>query len=89
MVITMPVMSKPKKQSGKHKTPRRTYHFPAEWSVLIRRIAASKKTHATWWMIELVQAEAEKLGFECPSPPWELGDDEVMPPAEHRTKKRS
>lgn len=71
----LPVMSRPRKQSGgQHKTERVSVGIPAPWHRVMRQLAAKRRRPVVWLLIELAMAEAEREGIEnLPSAPWEDG----------------
>lgn len=59
------IMGRKKKQTGgKHKTPRLPVQIPVAWINVARNIAARRKMHTVWLLIDLVAAEAESMGVD-------------------------
>jgi len=67
----MQCMSKNKKVSGKHSTPRKPVQFPEDWLKVARTLAADRPTPVVWLLVELVKREAEAKGVKnLPPLPW-------------------
>lgn len=67
-------MSKKKKVSGKHSTPRKTVQLPQEWLSVAQGLAADRPMPVMWLLIDLLKREAEAKGkTDLPPTPWSLG----------------
>jgi hypothetical protein len=69
----MLVMSKRKKVSGKHSTPRKPVQFPEDWLQVLKELAAERPMPAVWLLVELLKAHAETKGRKnLPPVPWAI-----------------
>lgn len=76
-VATIGRMGKKKKPSGEHQKKRTGVNFPAEWHALARKLAGDTRQPVLWYLLTLLQVEAQKKGYEVPKGPWE--DEEEKP----------
>jgi hypothetical protein len=69
------VMAK-KKQSGKHRVPRKPVQIPVPWLQLARLMAAKRRQPTVWYLLGLLAEQATKDGETLPSyVPWETSPD--------------
>lgn len=70
---TIDRMPRPKKNAGKHKSPRTPLQMATAWVELARKIASRRAQPTTWYLIKLIEQDAIKEGMEgeLPPYPWE------------------
>jgi hypothetical protein len=69
-VATIDRMAK-KKPSGEHQKKRIGVNIPMEWHALARKLAGENRQPVLWYLIALLQAEAQKKGYDAPVAPWD------------------
>lgn len=59
----MRMAKKKRRTGGQHVTGRGTMQIPTEWLKIIKRLASIKKQPQMWVVVDLVEAEAKRLGI--------------------------